>query len=335
MGPSPDKAQVISDPLPAIVYSSNVSLPTFFLSTLGYNMIVHLTLLLFSVLHLGLGAMAFLLIRCFYLGASIAWFARFPATSVANGVFAYASHGILELAAGSLIAASSIWISLSVLKPERELSRWATIKKRYHEAIPVIPVVIALLIMGAILEGTVSLSLAKDYAQIALTSEDTRIWSDSSDGWSMSIPASWQKIDISQSPGLHVNGVAGYSVPLIIDVRVSRQNGTFPWKNYSAGLAVGIEKSLTEQGYKVTGASKEVMINGVPAIKTVASGNDITLKSRKMVATTYLEAKTDQTTDSTITYAIYVRTEPDWINFLQPLIDKYVQTFDLDNNTVL
>jgi uncharacterized membrane protein SpoIIM required for sporulation len=313
------------------VQSGNLAAPHLLISIFAHNLLFELLFIGSSLLHLGLVPLVSGYLQYLFLGNSVAWFTKYPGTSAVDGVMAYAGHATLELFSSILITAVSLWIGFSVFKPDQDISRWETIKKRYRKALPVIPLVAILLFAAAVVETAFSLPHAYDSAQQALVSERTKEWSDPLGEWKIQVPESWKKSNFKeeQTEEGRISGMESPEYPIYIDVRTVEMDGVLPWSEAKEEIAQGFEPAAEMQGLKMAGTPTETTIAGQSAMRMNAMGKDITLQGREVVMTAWIVNVPDETNQKTVGYGVYIRTDSDWYDFSKPLLDKIVQSFQL------
>lgn len=328
--PAPDNNAI--SPLPNIVHSNHAGKSSFFVNLLGRNLLLDAFLLITSALHFGLVALFFFLADFFDLGACIGWFGKYPGTSVVDGFAAYGSHAVLEFIAVALVTSISLWIGLSLIKPHVGKSRWETIKFRYRQAYTVVPIIVVLLVVGAIVETAISLPLSNKYAQRALVSEETKLMSDPQGQWTIEVPETWQRIDAYENPADNAKSFTMLSttLPGFIEIRASKVDYmNITWEEINDYTIPNLKKSLESRNLKIIEGATPTKLGAYPASKIVAVGKDPTLKNERITTVLYLVLSEDQALQKTNAYKIFLNVNADWYEFSQPIMEKVAQSFKI------
>lgn len=323
------------DPVPNIVYSRSLGKPLLFTTILGGNLLNNAILLLSSFLHLGIGKLLFFLYLPFRWGGTLAWFATYPGGSVVNGIKAFSIHVIPELLASSLVTSLSLWFGIGIIKPDTGCSRINTFKQRLGMSLILVPVIVSLLIVAALLEGFVSISLAYDAAQTMIIDEPMNEVHDPDylDRWKMEVPRSWFEPNDVQVPGrfaMYVNMTA----PMAVDVRMVQQQGEIPWEKAKQDMMNGFTASHSKQGYSIRPDSNEdIILDGQPAHRFIAVGTeklDPLFKGRDMVIVTYMVSKFNPKNNLSTGYGINFQVDRDYYEFERPQMDQIIKTFRMN-----
>lgn len=322
---------IIESPLPSVATSSHGG--GFFVAILGHNIFLQSIFYLLAFVHLGLAPVLLVCVQVFNLGMAISWFSLFPGTSTLNGVSAYISHAVPELSADTLIISISIWIGLGWFYTEEGIGKWENIKARFRKSVKALPIIAGLLIIAAILETTISLPVATHYARVALESEGTKTWNASNGDWTVQIPESWTNDpSVDKVPGVDVQGIRNSHIPAIIEIRTYKEQGVYNWNQFKDLEIEGLKQSLAQIGVNFTIAPQDMMIGNKHAVKVTASGREQRMPNTIIVFSCYLiDINTNQQSNTTNTAAIIVRTPSPWYEFIDPVTQNMIETFQTNN----
>lgn len=307
-------------------------MPSFAFSIASSNLFTHLGLLLFSIIHLGVGAIVFLSIRVFYLGAAIGWFGNFPDSSTLDGIMAYMPHSIFEFPATFVMATASFWISLALVRPDEESSRMESVKRRYQRVLKLVPLIVILLVVGAIIESTISVPNAFSSAQKAVTSEERRVFSNSQAHWQIEVPVSWKERDLGRASNsnLSITTIEAENFPVFMSVMTYRQNGLSSLSDIRK-LFEGndLRDQFSQMGLSAINSVEESSIGEKQAIKVTGTGTISQPINQQVSTTAFFIVEPIYGTNTTSIYGIFVWVTPKWNGFYSLLFERILNTFEI------
>lgn len=329
----PSTERFFFDPLPLTVFSSSLEPSVFILTVFGQNLLTFTGILLLTPIHLGLGALIYLLARIFYLGLAISWYAAYPGTSIFDGLVVYLGHAVPEFLAGLIVVSTSIWLIVAFLRPEEPLSRWTSFKNHAIQALTLIPLIIFLLAAAALIEGIFSIPLARHYSRAALLSEDVRTVEGRDGDWSIEIPNSWTQVHPGTYDSLTLSGDAYESIQQHIQIAViiSKQNGYVSIQDMYSALSITIDNDQTET---LGLGSEDVVLDNTTiddkeALRIESTGLLNNIESVPVKKTVFFLTQYEASQDETSIYGLYITSKLDWAEFLQPIVDGRVASFKL------
>lgn len=331
-------------PVPVYIVASSLGSVKLTLTLFLHNVQVQGLILFTSILHFGLVAIYSIVNSLFDMGRLIGWFGKTPGINIGEGLIAYLPHFIPEFIAVCLISSLSVWIGMSLIRPDRGLSRLQTIKSRYRQALIATPLVLVLLFIGAMLESFVSIPLATAFSQKALTAEDTKLINDSEGRWSIEVPESWiEDAKAFNEKDREMKGMflSGMNIPLCIEI----EETTFENRQMSSAERRSIAESSMEliiknSGQKIIGDFEEVKLAGHNTYRAVAIGPEPAFPNydklpevwnREFIETLYFYIYFDSKSQSNIVIIVKSIIDPDYEKYSEPLIENILNSMSFQD----
>lgn len=288
-------------------------------------------LLLTSIIHLGLAALASFIFSLLRYGMTIAWFEKLPGTSIVDGFKALSAHFVPEFVALSLMVSLSLWIGGAWFRPDAGTSRFKSVKSRYKKSLPAIPLILVLLIFAAVIEGSISLPTTRAYAQEGLFSEETQTVTDLDGLWTIKVPVSWILLNNSkQSETLRAAHLLSPNLPISLDIRVSSQKGALA--SEEVDWQIVYDAMFQKLGQKAIGDISEVNLDGFTVHRVQSRGFDYSiegiyegkLQGITLEETHYVLPYVNQDNQTTSFIVVKFITFPEFSSFFQPLEEHII-----------
>lgn len=298
------------------------------IGTTGNTLLIAAALLATVLIQFGIITLAAFYYYCVIVGGEIGWFAKFPGTSVLNGLIAYGSSDLFYFLAFTLILSFSFWVSFVALKPEPEMSRWLSMKQRFFRVVYIAPVVAILIMIGIVTQFSISIPLQKHYAQKAIKSQNRKEITADDESWTVQAPDSWERTyyeraDDNKGAFLLNDEILG----VIVEIRIVEMEGQYSSEEIKRYLSPFTIEGLEQRGLEYLEGPLETTLGSYESFKYKFHGYDSTLGKDNNTEDLFVIPTSGPQSDFITVATILVRYNTNSYEFTEPLVLDTLNTF--------